>query len=135
MKMRNWFLSVPVILAGVGLSVSGEDKPKPKLNLDSILPGPELPKLVAPSFGDKKPYGSKSTGGYAGKSSGYAGGSERTYPNKKPFNVTGSAKSTGRTFSSTGKPAGTFDKFKGNAKPFGKRPPARKYKPREGEGA
>ena len=55
MKMRNWFLSVPVILAGVGLSVSGEDKPKPKLNLDSILPVPELPKLVAPSFGDKKP--------------------------------------------------------------------------------
>ena len=55
MKMRNWFLSVPVILAGVGLSVSGEDKPKPKPNLDSILPVPELPKLVAPSFGDKKP--------------------------------------------------------------------------------
>ena len=97
--------------------------------------GDKKPYAGKASFGDKKPYGSKSTGGYAGKSSGYAGGSERTYPNKKPFNVTGSAKSTGRTFSSTGKPAGTFDKFKGNAKPFGKRPPARKYKPREGEGA
>ncbi len=31
-----------------------------------------------------------------------------------------------------GKPAGTFDKFKNNAKPFGKRPPAKKWKPEEG---
>ena len=33
----------------------------------------------------------------------------------------------------TGKPASTFDKFKGNKKPFGKRPPARKFKPEEDE--
>ena len=32
-----------------------------------------------------------------------------------------------------GKPASTFDKFKGNKKPFGKRPPARKFKPEGGE--
>ena len=68
------------------------------------------------SFGDKKPY-SKSSGSYAGKPSSPAG--------KKPFSKSGgsSAKS--------GKPAGTFDKFKNNAKPFGKRPPARKWKPEE----
>jgi hypothetical protein len=64
--------------------------------------------------GDKKPY-SKSTGGYAGKSSSPAG--------KKSF-----SKSDGFS-SKPGKPAGTFDKFKNNAKPFGKRPPARKWKP------
>ena len=35
----------------------------------------------------------------------------------------------------SGKPASTFDKFKGNKKPFGKRPPARKFKPEEGKSA
>jgi 23S rRNA pseudouridine2605 synthase len=68
------------------------------------------------SFGEKKPY-SKSSGGYAGKSAGPAG--------KKPY-----SKSEGFG-SKPGKPAGTFDKFKNNAKPFGKRPPARKWKPAE----
>ena len=68
------------------------------------------------SFGDKKPY-SKSSGGYAGKSSGPAG--------KKSFSKSGSSSSK------PGKPAGTFDKFKNNAKPFGNRPPARKWKPAE----
>jgi hypothetical protein len=29
--------------------------------------------------------------------------------------------------------ANTFDKFKGGNKPWGKRPPARKHKPEEGE--
>ena len=70
------------------------------------------------SFGDKKkPYG-KSSAGYAGKSSGGFAG-------KKSFGDRGgfSAK--------PGKPAGTFDKFKGNKKPFGNRPPARKWKPEE----
>jgi hypothetical protein len=64
--------------------------------------------------GENKPY-SKSSGGYAKKSSGSAG--------KKSF-----SKSEGFG-SKPGKPAGTFDKFKNNAKPFGKRPPARKWKP------
>jgi 23S rRNA pseudouridine2605 synthase len=74
------------------------------------------------SFDDKKkPYG-KSSGGYAGKSSsGFAG--------KKPYGDRGS-------FSAKpGKPAGTFDKFKGNKKPFGNRPPARKWKPEETKSA
>jgi 23S rRNA pseudouridine2605 synthase len=72
------------------------------------------------SYGDKKPYG-KSSGGYAGKSSSPAG--------KKPFSKSGSYGAK------PGKPAGTFDKFKNNAKPFGKRPPARKWKPEETKSA
>ena len=35
----------------------------------------------------------------------------------------------------TGKPESTFAKFAGNKKPFGKRPPARKFKPNGGESA
>jgi 23S rRNA pseudouridine2605 synthase len=67
-------------------------------------------------FGAKKPYG-KSSGGFAAKSGSFAG--------KKPY----SKSATG----STGKPASTFDKFKGNKKPFGKRTPTRKFKPEEGK--
>jgi 23S rRNA pseudouridine2605 synthase len=68
-------------------------------------------------------YGSKPSGGYAGKSSGgYAGKSGGGFGGKKPFSKAGD-----------GKPAGTFDKFKNNAKPFGNRSPARKYRPEEGE--
>ena len=114
-----------------GKSSFGDKKPyagKPSF-------GDKKPYTGKSSFGDKKPYSAKSSGGYAGKSGGYAGSSERSYPSKKPFNNTASGKPSGRSFSSPGKPAGTFDKFKGNAKPFGKRPPARKYKPREGDGA
>ncbi|HEY0263214.1 MAG TPA: hypothetical protein VGC07_01705 [Granulicella sp.] len=47
------------------------------------------------------------------------------FAGKKPFGGAAGkpgAKSTG----------GPFDKFKGNAKPFGKRPPARKFKPEKG---
>jgi 23S rRNA pseudouridine2605 synthase len=39
----------------------------------------------------------------------------------------------GRPFS--GKPTSTFAKFAGNKKPFGKRPPGRKFKPEKGESA
>ncbi|WP_433965771.1 hypothetical protein [Tunturiibacter gelidiferens] len=66
----------------------------------------------------KKPY-SKSSTGHAGKSTGGSFGA------KKPY---GKSSSIG-----TGKPASTFDKFKGNKKPFGNRPPARKFKREEGE--
>jgi 23S rRNA pseudouridine2605 synthase len=71
-------------------------------------------------FAAKKPY-SKSTGSYAGKSSG------GSFAGKKPY-----GKSAG---SFSGKPASTFDKFKGNKKPFGNRPPSRKFKPQEGGSA
>ncbi|WP_263383885.1 hypothetical protein [Granulicella arctica] len=94
-----------------------------------------------PSFGGDRPsrpegsggYAGKSGGGYAGKPSGgyagkpagggYAGKSSGGFAGKKPFSKSGPG----------GKPAGTFDKFKNNAKPFGNRPPARKYRPEEGE--
>jgi len=63
-------------------------------------------------------------GGYEGKagrkpSGGFAG--------KRPSSKPGA--------SSSGKPASTFAKFAGNKKPFGKRPPARKFKPSPGESA
>lgn len=79
-------------------------------------------------FKAKKPFGkpsgkfgNKPGGGYAGKStgSGFAG--------KKPFGKFAGERSD--------KPGSTFDKFKGNKKPFGKRPPARKFKPEKGESA
>ena len=72
------------------------------------------------SFGAKKPYG-KSAGGYAGKSSGGSFGGKKPYGKSAAGNA--------------GKPAGTFDKFKDNKKPFGKRPPARKFKPEKGTSA
>ena len=111
------------------------------------------------SFGDKKPY-SKSTGsyagkseGYKGKSTGYAGKSEGGYKGKSEGGYKGKSEGgykgksdggyKGKTaggykgkssapFAKAGKPASTFDKFKDNKKPFGKRPPARKWKPEEG---
>ena len=61
-------------------------------------------------FAGKKPYG-KSTG----KPGGFAG--------KKPFGKAGA--------SFAGKPSSTFAKFAGSKKPFGKRAPARKFKPKE----
>lgn len=71
-------------------------------------------------FGAKKPYG-KSAGGYAGKSNG------GSFAGKKPYGKSAAG--------NTGKPVNTFDKFKDNKKPFGKRPPARKFKPEKGESA
>jgi 23S rRNA pseudouridine2605 synthase len=65
----------------------------------------------------KKPFG-KPSGGYAGKSTG------GSFTGKKAY---------GKSTATTGKPASTFDKFKGNKKPFGNRPPARKFKREEGE--
>jgi len=65
-------------------------------------------------FASKKPYS---------KSSGKPGG----FVGKKPYAKPGAA--------FPGKPASTFAKFAGNKKPFGKRPPARKFKPRKDESA
>ena len=71
-----------------------------------------------------KPFGKP--GGFAGKKpfakpSGKPGG----FAGKKPFGKPGA--------SNPGKPASTFAKFAGSKKPFGKRAPARKFKPREDE--
>jgi hypothetical protein len=79
----------------------------------------DRPRKPGNTFGPKKPYG-KSSGGFAGKSTSFAG--------KKPY-----AKSAAG--GAAGKPASTFDKFKGNKKPFGKRAPARKFKPQQSESA
>jgi hypothetical protein len=68
-------------------------------------------------LGATRPYG-KSSGGYAKKSTG------ASFAGKKAY---------GKPAAGTGKPASTFDKFKGNKKPFGNRPPARKFKREEGE--
>ena len=78
-------------------------------------------------FAAKKPYG-KSSGGFAGKSSSYAGKSGgSSFAGKKPY---------GKSAATSGKSSGPFDKFKDNKKPFGKRgAPTRKFKPEEGESA
>jgi 23S rRNA pseudouridine2605 synthase len=86
-------------------------------------------------FGDKQRSG-KSSGGYAGKSTGYAGKSGGSAAGKSGGSYAGkSSGPAGKKPGGAGKPAGTFDKFKNNAKPFGKRPPARKWKPEESRSA
>ena len=62
-------------------------------------------------------------GGYGGKTSGKPGG----FAGKKGVSKSGAP--------FTGKPTSTFAKFAGNKKPFGKRPPGRKFKPTQGESA
>ncbi len=88
-----------------------------------------------PSSGSDRParpegrgYAGKPAGGYAGKpvGGGHAGKPSGGFAGKKPF-----SKFAGKA--GAGKPAGTFDKFKNNAKPFGNRPPSRKFRPEEGE--
>ena len=90
-------------------------------------------------FAGKKPYG-KSSGDFkprkfAGKPGGFAGkkpfgkstGKPGGFAGKKPFGR--SAGKPGASFA--GKPSSTFAKFAGSKKPFGKRAPARKFKPKE----
>jgi 23S rRNA pseudouridine2605 synthase len=82
------------------------------------------------SFGEKKPY--SKTGGSFGVKKTYAkpGGS---FAGKSDRGSSTFKKTYGKSSAETGKPASTFDKFKGNKKPFGNRPPARKFKREEGE--
>ena len=103
-----------------------EDRPERPARAESA--GNDSRKLSKP-FGAKKPFAksgegfSKSAKGFAGKTGAGFGKKSGGFGGKKPF-----AKAAPR---GTGKPASTFDKFKGNKKPFGKRPPARKFKPEE----
>jgi hypothetical protein len=97
-------------------------------------------------FAGKKPFGKSAgkPGGFAGKKPfGKSSGKPGAFTGKKPY-AKSSAKPGG--FAGTkpftkpgaafpGKPTSTFAKFAGNKKPFGKRPPARKFKPREDESA
>jgi 23S rRNA pseudouridine2605 synthase len=71
----------------------------------------------------RKPSGDFAPRKFAGKSSGKPGG----FGGKKSFSK------SDKPF--TGKPSSTFAKFADNKKPFGKRPPARKFKPGKGESA
>jgi hypothetical protein len=75
----------------------------------------------------KRKFGGKPAGkpgGFGGKSGDKPGG----FGGKKSF-----SKSSDKPFS--GKPTSTFSKFVGTKKPFGKRAPARKFKPGKGESA
>jgi hypothetical protein len=77
-------------------------------------------------FAGKRPFGKP--GGFAGKKPfGKSTGKPGGFSGKKPFGK--SAGKPGASF--TGKPASTFAKFAGSKKPFGKRAPARKFKPKE----
>ena len=78
-------------------------------------------------------------GDFAGKREGSFGGRREGAPGgKKPFGAGFASGAAGRPFKPTRSApdapgASTFDKFKGNAKPWGKRPPARKYKAKDDE--
>jgi 23S rRNA pseudouridine2605 synthase len=83
----------------------------------------------------RKPSGDFAPRKFAGKPGGKPGGFGEK-PGRKPGAGFGGKKSfakSDRPF--TGKPASTFAKFAGNKKPFGKRAPARKFKPSQGESA
>ncbi len=98
-----------------------EDRPDRPARTPRTDSSAEFPRKPTKSFGAKKPF--TTSKGFAGKSGAGFGKKSGSFAGKKPF-----AKSAPR---GTGKPASTFDKFKGNKKPFGKRPPARKFKPEE----
>jgi len=86
-----------------------------------------------------KPAGDFAPRRFAGKSASKSGGKPGTvagkpglkpgggFARKKPFGKSGAP--------FAGKPDSTFAKFAGNRKPFGKKPPARKFKPTRGESA
>ena len=94
----------------------------------------DYPRKSASSFGAKKPFG-KSSGGFAKKSGSSFAGKSASFAGKKPFtkSAAGSRSAAGANSGpgKAGKPASTFDKFKGNKKPFGKRTPSRRFKPEE----
>lgn len=70
---------------------------------------------------------------FAGKTSGKPGGFSRKPGGKPAGSFAGKKSMPGASFS--GKSGSPFAKFAGNKKPFGNRPPARKFKPPKGESA
>ena len=85
--------------------------------------GPPFRKFDAPRtprpFSSDRPARPEGSGDYAARPSSFGA--------KKPYGKSAAG--------GTGKPASTFDKFKGNKKPFGSRTPARKFKPDKRESA
>lgn len=83
---------------------------------------------------EQKPFnrsGEKAFGRAAGKSFGKPGAKPFSKSGAKPFGKSGGkpfAKSGRPAQTGGGKPGGPFEKFMGGKKPFGKRPPARKFK-------
>jgi 23S rRNA pseudouridine2605 synthase len=80
----------------------------------------------------RKPTGDFAPRKFAGKPAGKPGGFSKSSGKPGGFAKKSFGKSD-RPFK--GKPDSTFAKFAGNKKPFGKRPPARKFKPSPGESA
>jgi 23S rRNA pseudouridine2605 synthase len=122
-----------------------EDRPRLTQGRAARPEGPPFRKFDAPrtpsakggleakssgSFGEKKPY--SKTGSSFGVKKTYAKRSG-SFAGKSATESSAVKKSYGKSAAGTGKPASTFDKFKGNKKPFGNRPPARKFKREEGE--
>ena len=101
---------------------------------------PDRPARSTYSDRTARPARAEGGGGFAGKPAGefaprkFAGkpfGKPGGFAGKKPFGR--SAGKPGAAF--PGKPSSTFAKFAGNKKPFGKRAPARKFKPGKDESA
>ncbi len=84
-----------------------------------------------PGGGSRKPARDFAPRKFAGKAGAKPGGFGAKPGGRPGAGFAG--KKSDRPF--TGKPASTFEKFAGNKKPFGKRPPARKFKPSKGESA
>jgi 23S rRNA pseudouridine2605 synthase len=82
--------------------------------------------------GTRKPAGDFAPRKFASKPAGKPGGFSKSSGKPGGFAKKSFGKSD-RPFK--GKPDSTFAKFAGNKKPFGKRPPARKFKPSPGESA
>ena len=102
------------------------DRSAPPFSSDRRARGEDSGNSARKPSGDFAP---RKFGNPAGKPGGYA-----RKPGSKPGGGFGSKKrfdKPGAPFA--GKPSSTFAKFAGNKKPFGKKPPARKYKPNEGE--
>ena len=87
----------------------------------SFWRGPQAPADLPANWADT---GRSPAGLRSGRSSGKPGGS---FAGKRPFARAGGACSS--------QAYRTFAKFAGNKKPFGKKPPGRKFKPTEGESA
>jgi 23S rRNA pseudouridine2605 synthase len=119
-----------------GARSDGSDRPARSFRSESAGDSEARPRRT---FGAKKPF-TKSGEGFAGKSKsfgakgksgGYVSKGKTDFADSKPYGKKPFAKSgkpAGKFASKSGKPASTFDKFKDNKKPFGKRPPSRKFK-------
>ena len=88
-------------------------------------------RVDGPGGDARKPAGDFAPRKFAGKAGAKPGGFGAKPGGRPGAGFAG--KKSDRPF--TGKPASTFEKFAGNKKPFGKRPPARKFKPSKGESA